>query len=327
MELQFSNKEAVLSMAVSPDGKWLAVGKIVDEDRNPSLTISDTQTWQCAGEEEGGNVSSITSLSFNRHSNRLAYLTATDYIRFYNLKDMYLQKEFPFDRPRTVRYALHKDLLLVVGEDLSVMDSDDVEVFNYKKYKAYRHTEGLPPALFRDYYKIQDWVATAGYSNRPACAAFCEQDNAIIITGNNENKFSVYDIASGKRKAQYPGGVIQADYMEIDRSGKYLFVIGLIPYADLAWELPGMKRLLPQFLNEDFPGSSCFAFHPSSRFFATGGSGKIFLRDISTGDFVMEKSIHTEEVSALQFSADGNLLISGSADGRVVLTDITSYIA
>lgn len=327
MELKLKNKEAVLSMAVSPDGKWLAVGQIVDEDRNPSLTIWDTETWKCVAEEEGGNVSSVLSLSFNRHSDTLAYLTSEDFIRFFDLKDMSLQREFPFNRPHMVRYAVHKDLLLVVGEEVSVLDMDDVEVWNYNTYKAYEHTEGLPAGLFKDYYKMPDWIETASYGNLPAGAAFYKDDSNVIITGNNENKFSVYDIESGKRKEQYPGGVIQAGYMEIDKSEKYLFVIGRLPYADLLWELPDMKRLLPEYLNEDFEGSSSFSFHPSSRFFAIGGiGGKVFLRSMSTGEFLMEKDIHDDEVKALQFTADGKQLISGGVDGKVFVTDITEYL-
>jgi WD40 repeat protein len=272
-------------------------------------------------------VSSILSLSFNRHSDTLAYLTAEDYIRFFDVKEMSLQREFPFNRPHAVRYAAHKDLLLVIGEEVSVLDKDDIEVWNYTRYKAYKHTEGLDPELFKDYYKMPDWIETASYGNLPVAAAFFKDDSSIILTGNNENKFSVYDLKSGKRKEQYPGGVIQAGYLEIDKSEKYLFVIGRLPYADLLWELPEMKRLLPQYLNEDFEGSSSFSFHPSSRFFAIGGiGGKVILRSISTGEFLMEKDLHDDEVKALQFSADGKLLISGGADGKVFITDISEYL-
>lgn len=327
MELNFKNKAAVLNMAVSPDGKWLAVGKIVDDERHPSLTIWDTTSWKCVTEEEAGNVSSIISLSFNRHSSSLAYLTAEDHIRFFDMKSMSLTKEMPWNKPHTVHYGTHKDLLMIIGEDLSVLDKDDVEVFNYNKYKAYAHTEGLSPELFRDYYKMPEWMETASYGNLPMCAAFMKEDSEVIITGNNENKFSVFDIKSGKRKLQYPGGVIQAGYMEVDKAEKYLLVIGRLPYADLMWSLPEMKRMLPENMNEDFQGSSAFRFHPSSHLFAFGGSGgKVLLRSIDTGKILMDKGIHEGEVSTLCFSADGNTLISGGDDGKVVLTDITAYL-
>lgn len=329
MELKFKNKEAVLSMAVSPDGKWLAVGKIVDMDRNPSLTIWDTATWKCVAEEEAGNVSSIVSLSFNRHSDTLAYLTTEDEIRFFNMKGMYVNKLIPFNRPDVVCYAKHKDLLLVISEDLCVLDKDDVEVFRYDEYKPYKGTTGVSPKLLKDYYNMPDRIETATYGNLPPTAAFFKQDSAVIITGNNDNKFSVYDLKSGKCTKQYPGGVLQAGYMEIDKSEKHLLVIGRLPYADLMWKLPEMKRVLPENMNEDFPGSSAFCFHPSSRYFAFGGSGgKVFIRSIETGEFLMDKGIHKGEVRALQFSADGNLLISGCGgrNGKVIITDISKYL-
>lgn len=327
MELNFRNKEAVLCLAISPDGKWLAVGQIVDEDRNPSLSIWKTDTWECVAEEEAGVVSSILSLSFNKDSDTLAYLIGEDVIRFFDIKDMFVQREIPFSKPHSVRYASHKDLLLVTGEEVSVFDKDDVEIWNYNDYKSGEHTEGLPPELFVDYYKMPDWITTASYGNLPVAAAFYKNDSSVIITGHNDNKFAVYDLQSGERQEQYPGGVIQAQYMEIDRSGKYMFVIGRLPYADLLWELPDMRRLLPQYLNEDYEGSSCFCFHPSGRFFASGGiGGKISFISIATGKYLFQKDVHDGEVNALQFSGDGKLLISGGDDGKVFMTDITQYL-
>lgn len=300
MELKFKNKADVLSMAVSPDGKWLAVGKIVDAGHNPSLTIWNTATWECVVEEEGGCVSSILSVSFDRHSNRLAYVTSEDFIRFFDLKHMFLQKELSYDRPHIVRYALHKDLLLVIGKDVAVLDKDDVMLWNM----------------------IPDWVKTGYFTDFPLGAVFYEEDSAVILTGNNDNKYSVYDIKSGKRKKQYPGGVKEATCLEIDKSGKYLFTLGRQLYEELLWELPDMKRLLPELA-----GYSSFCFHPSSRFFAVGSAGTVFLMSISKGDILMEKDIQREGISALQFSADGKLLISGGTDGRVIITDISKYLA
>ncbi|MVT08329.1 WD40 repeat domain-containing protein [Chitinophaga tropicalis] len=328
MELNLKNKAAVVSLAVSPDGKWLAIGQMVDEDLSAPLSIWNTDTWKCVATVEKDQPFGIRSLSFNRHSNRLAYVPSGWHeVRFFNMNDLATELEMGFQGASQVRYAANKDLLIVVSEQVSVLDNEDVEIFIYRDYKAYEHTEGLSPELFKDYYRNSEWMVEASYGNLPAVATFCKDDSAVIITGNNDNKFSVYDIESGKLIEQYPGGVIQAQQIEIDSQEKHLFLISRMPYADLLWELPSMKRLLPQYLNEDYQGSSCFAFHPSGKYFAIGGAGgKVAFRDLDTGKFLMMEDIHEDEVNALQFSKDGKLLISGSDDGKVFITDISEYL-
>jgi WD40 repeat protein len=308
MKLNPKNKEAVISLAVSPDGKWLAAGQIDNDEAKPCLTIWDTASWKCVAESTEDHV---FSLSFNRQSNMLAYALGNDTVGFFNLKTMKTERSIPFTQVRTVCYARHKDLLLVSGEVIKVLDQDNKEIFTYEDYKGFQHTD----------------TSNASYRNLPAVAVFCKEDSSVMISGNNENQFSVYDLHSHERTAQFPGAALQADYMITDKAEKYVFLIARIPYADLLWKLETMERVLPQYLNDEFSGSSSVSFHPSSRFFATGNQvGAIALRDISDGKFLLQQTLHKGEVNTLTFSTDGKLLISGGNDGIICLTDISSLI-
>lgn len=326
MKLDTKNKEAIISLAVSPDGKWLAAGQIDNDGGKPCLTIWDTTNWKCVAETAEDHVFSV---SFNRHSDMLAYAVGNDTVGFFDLKTMKTMRSIHLAQVRTICYARNKDLLLVCGEVLTVLDQDHKAIFTYDEYKGFQHTDKLSPDLFKNYYTLPGWVTNnASYGNLPAVAIFCKEDNNVMITGNNDNKFSVYDLHSGKRTAQFPGGAIQASHMITDQGEKYVFLIARIPDANLLWQLENMEKVLPQYLNDEYSGSSSVSFHPTARFFATGNQvGAVAFRDITNGSFLLQETLHEGEVNALAFSADGKLLISGGNDGIVCLTDITSLIS
>lgn len=55
-----------------------------------------------------------------------------------------------------------------------------------------------------------------------------------------------------------------------------------------------------------------------------GGDDRGFMWKIGQGDFAFELQGHTDSVSSLAFSSDGQLLASGSLDGNIRVWDITS---
>jgi WD40 repeat protein len=323
MKLDLKSKGTITSLAVSPDGKWLAVGQIGYDE--VCLTICDTATWKSVAEVISNNVFSV---SFNRHSDTLAYATGDNTVGIFDLKTMQVKRTIEMLKPVRVVYARSKDLLLIMAEVVKVLDANNEVLFTYDDYKAYQETDGLDPALFKDYYTLPGWITDgAQYRNFPAAAVFCHQDNNIIITGNNDNKFSVYNLQSGQLTAQFFGGALQAGYMLSDKAEKYLYLISQVPDTELLWNLETMERLLPEVMTGQLYGPSFACFHPTSHFIASSGkSGYISFRDIKTGKFLYQEYIHKKEVNALTFSVDGNLLISGDTTGKVLITNITEFI-
>lgn len=302
MELTLKNKPSITGLALSPDGKWMAVTQLWEEGA-PGLTIWDTSSWKCVAEVDPGRTVHVLSASFNRHSNLLAYATSTHTVGIFDMKSMETKQKLDVDKVATVRYAKSKDLLLTTGNVVKVFDENNKAVFTYEGYKM---DEG---------------------NDKPAVAVFYREDTSLIITGNNEDKLSVYDIASGKLTKQFPGGVVQANYMVTDPADKYLFLISHIPDANFLWKLDTMERALPQYLNENSYGASAVSLHPASVYYASGSiAGDVSFISIEKVEYLMSQQLHKGYVSALAFSVDGKLLISAGIDGRVVLTDIAGFI-
>jgi len=326
MKLELKNKRSVGSLAVSPDGKWLAVGNLGNMKGEPCLTIWDTGSWECVAEVETDVNIHITSVSFNQHSDTLAYVIATgNTIHFFDLKTMKVKKgSVKADISSTVCYARSKDLLLVTGPAVRVLDADNKVVWTYDDYKAGKTISKKEAAQLKDFLNPEE--EDVDFTKAPAAAVFCNEDNAVMITGNLDNKFSVFDIQTGKLTAQFPGGVLQASHMTTDPAEKYVYLIAAIPDANLLYSQKKMKPLLPELLNADFGSLPSVGFHPSSKYFATGSNGgDVSLRDIKEGSFLFDKALHKGKVYAIAFTKDGKLLISGAKDGQVILTDIAKY--
>ena len=328
MKLELKNKRGVHSLAVSPDGKWLAVGNLGNMKGEPCLSIWDTGSWECVAEAETDVNRHITSISFNQHSDTLAYVIATgnSTIRFFDLKMMKVKRGgIKADVTTSVCYARSKDLLLVTGQVAKVLDADNEAVWTYDGYKAGKAINKQEAALLKDFINPEE--EDVGYTKEPAAAVFCNDDTAVMITGNLDRKFSVFDIQTGKLTEQFPGGVFQAASMATDPAEKYVYLIARIPDASLLWSRKKMKKVLPELLNENFDGLPSVGFHPSSKFFATGShGGDVSFRDIKEGKFLFDKNLHKGTVYAIAFTKDGKLLISGGKDGQVLLTDITKYL-
>lgn len=326
MKLELKNKRSVGSLAVSPDGKWLAVGNLGNMKGEPCLTIWDTSSWNCVAEAETEVNIHITSVSFNQHSDTLAYVIATAHtIRFFDLKTMKVKKAaVKADVTASVCYARSKDLLLVTGPVVKALDADNKVIWTYDDYKAGKTINKKEAAQLKDFLNpVEDDV---DFTKAPAAAVFCNQDTAVMVTGNLNNKFSVFDIHSGKLTEQFPGGVLQATQMITDPAEKYVYLISAIPDANLLYSQKKMKKLLPELLNEDFGSLPSVGFHPSSKYFATGSmGGDVSLRDLKEGGFLFDKALHKGKVYAIAFTRDGKLLVSGGKDGQVILTDIAKY--
>ncbi|HVI43438.1 MAG TPA: hypothetical protein VM802_01145 [Chitinophaga sp.] len=329
MKLELKAKGPVTDLKISPDGKLLAVVQRVADADLSLLTIWSTSMWKCINEIKSSNGVGILTTSFNHDSDTLGFLSDDNIVRLLDVKKMEVFKEISVPVSESIQFAKRKDLILISGEDIRVYNTASGElIWKYDMYKAYQPTLRIPDDLLTNYYSIPGWIKNGSYRNAPAVAAFCGEDNHVIMTGKNDNMFSVFEISSGKCLKQFPGGVLQAERLEIDPKEKYLFLISKIPDANLLWDLKTMERMLPKYLNDEYYGAPCFCFHPSSSFFATGGkSGMVFLTDMKDGEFVMMEEVHKGEVYTLQFTSDGKTLISGGSDGEVYLTDITGFVS
>jgi|GEM_PF-3648468 len=301
MRLPLKSKAPITSLAISPDGKWLAVGQD-DKDDLPALTIWDTVAWKWVADVEKDR---IRSLSFSRDSNSLAYATRNK-VGFFNLGAMQLKDSVTAPDVEYVCYGRTRDLLLMAGRTVRVLNApENKELWTYDDYTA-------------DFYNAF-----------PAAAVFYQNDSSVMITGIGDTKFSVFDLQTGKMTAQFPGGVKRAYGMVTDNTEKYLWVKSRPPrIANFFWKLDTMTSHLEKDFNEENAISYAICFHPSSRFFAAGNRvGFLGIHDNKTGEMGFHERIHKGTIEAMTFSSDGSLLISGDIRGKVLVTDMTKHIS
>jgi WD40 repeat protein len=70
------------------------------------------------------------------------------------------------------------------------------------------------------------------------------------------------------------------------------------------------------------------AFSADGRWLATGHTnGEVRVWDVGTGEtWLLDETAHDEEVTALQFSRKGTLLVSGSQDGSLTRFNLTQLL-
>jgi WD40 repeat protein len=304
--LVLKDKSNVHCMAMSPDGRKLAVGQH-RKDGAPTITIWDTSNWKYIDGFAPESGESVKSLSFNRHSNKLAFVTYTPGAGVIDLDTKEITG-IEIEHPTTVQYARHKDLLLIAGLNVTVLDATDhKEVFRYDLPEP-----GRDPLTF---------------ATQPIVAVFREKDTKVMFTGVNDDKFYYYDIASSKLIEQFPEGSPRAALMITDESEKYLCLVSFEPGGEQIWTLPDMTRVVPEYFAGDGRPADSACFHPTANTIAFGtGVGKVSLRELKDGSFLFIEKIHTGAVSAVTFTKDGNYILSTSVAGKVLFTDISEMI-
>jgi WD40 repeat protein len=308
MKIELKHKTNIHCMAVSPDGQWLAVGQR-DKKETPSLTLWELPGGKYADGFETDAGSIVTSVSFNKDSNALAYVTADGYIKVVDLTKMKAGARLKVTGAQQVCYGRHQDLLLVTGKTVTVLDATDHKtvVWKYDEYKPGK--------------KVDTYVSV------PAAAVFCEADTQVMITGINDDQFHVFDIASGEETEQLKGGVKQAHFMITDDEEKYVYLSCYIPRGQLIYTLKDMKPVVPEYFNLEIGSSPTASFHPSSKFIGVGGrGGHVSLRSLKDGSFLHNKQLHSGDVAAVAFTKDGKYMLSAGLAGEVLFTDISKMI-
>jgi len=326
-KLKLKTKSPVIALDISANGNLLAVAQKGNSNGDPNLTLWDLKSLEIQEIIESIPDKYIDDVSFNRDGTILSYIIKNK-IMFYEIRKKKKSQNFiELENAHHVKFSKHNDYLIITGTYIEIWDTDKMKrIWSFEDYIGKGTTENINQDILKKYYKLPERIASSFYNNQPPVAEFLS-DSRIIFTGINTSNFCIYEIASNHLLEQFPGGVLQAEYMELDIHENYLFIISKIPDADLCWNFKTKNRWLPDLLNERFYSSACFNFHPSSKVFATGSkNGSVSIRSLKDGKFLMNELLHNGAVNAVKFSPDGTKIISGGIDGAVIIIDISEYL-
>jgi WD40 repeat protein len=187
-------------------------------------------------------------------------------------------------------------------------------------------------------------------------------DKSIIATGLRDGSIILWNTSTGEKKIELNGGHKgEIDSIAFSLDGKTLISGGqdsilnlwdvatgkIIKSIKHSWRIPGIifnsngktfatlsdDIKLFEFptckLKNIFTGDnliiSAAAFSPNGKLFAAGDEyGVIFLWDVATGRRLSKLNGHSDIISSLSFSPDGNYLVStgGNQDGSLILWTI-----
>jgi WD40 repeat protein len=152
----------------------------------------------------------------------------------------------------------------------------------------------------------------------------------IIPFDPDPQRIAVWDATSGELLAEKQAKEVgsEAAYgLAFSPDGRFLSSNG--PDGFMLWEIAAGEQLVERFVWPDAPDVTIAAFSGDGRYLAAGtNSGAINLWDVESGRAVTRlETVHTEAITDLTFSPNGQLLISAGEDNTVSRIDLGQFLA
>ena len=150
------------------------------------------------------------------------------------------------------------------------------------------------------------------------CAAF-SSDGKLLAAGFRHNWITVWDVATGKVKLQFPQrpGMMKVLSLAFSPDNKAL-AVGTDVGTVTLWEVEPI-RLAASFKGHTLPVHS-LAFSPDGKTLATASADQTLrLWDVTTGQERITLKGHEAAIVRVAFAPDGQTLATASADGTVKL--------
>lgn len=166
-----------------------------------------------------------------------------------------------------------------------------------------------------------DW-ADSDNSNPPIpIIAFNSSGDSFAIGGKGEEMIDQYSIDTGEITSTLSGAPPRLRWLGFSPGDGYLLAITPNTGAVTVWRAGETEPHLPDvFGSMDYTAA---AFHPDGEHCAMGmWSGYLGIHRLSDGANVETRAAHNSGLNALGFTPDGNFLLSGGDDGKLLVWEV-----
>lgn len=278
------HRDAVLSIAVSPDGKTLA-----SASSDQTIRLWDLATGQ-AGHLLEGHTAYVYSVAFSPSGKILASGSWDQTIRLWDVVTGKPLRQLKGHKSVVYSLAFSPDAQTLVS------GSYDQTV------KLWNVATGQTVATLQEH---DGWVYTVAFSS----------DGKTVASSGADQTVKLWDATSGQRRVTLKGHADEVLTLAFSGDGKILASAGRDRIIRL-WEvISGKERLtLP---GHDHAVCS-LAFSPDGKMLATGGQDRtIRLWEVATGRQRHRFSGYFGTVHSLTFAPGGNTLVSGNSDALI----------
>jgi hypothetical protein len=276
---------AFTALAFSPDGRWIAAGRI-----DQSLHVYEVATGALKQKFDGlDSLGVVTAVAFSRSGE---YLVAAG------------------DQGGTLSWRVSSDGLLSSEEEMNRIEKEVSSLVTSPSRDFFMGVSKQGNIVWQPFGEQKLQVRKLQEFEKEVAAIWLPESGTTAMATNGE-KLVKFDLKNGAVLETDELGIKGATQGMFSRDGKRL-VLGVANNVRLLQFGQGKGTRLVKLPPSDLLYS--LSFHPNGRWFATGNNGKVRLWDFESGDMLAQagaNSIFYQQKMA--FSADGRYLASTSS--------------
>ena len=142
----------------------------------------------------------------------------------------------------------------------------------------------------------------------------------LVLTGGKDDTVRIWEINQTTAKSVLRGHLSSISVLAINHGGSIL-ASGSLDGTVIFWDI-NEKKLLKSFKVTTKGSVKSLGFHPNGNILAIGGEdGSLQFIDINKMKIQFKFPSHKKAVTALDFSLNGDLFVSSSGDGKLIVWD------